>query len=88
MNVDLQITRGNNSTEVQERPVSPVLKAWAANGIEQRHLFLLYQSVLLSVIDNGLGLTTVSQTNLLKLDQQSAKRGYESHTGNHQGHAH
>ena len=40
-----------------------------AKGIEQRHLFLLYQSVVLSVIDYGLGLTTMAQTNLLKLDR-------------------
>ena len=46
-----------------------VLKAMAAKGIEQRHLFLLYQSVVLSVIDYGLGLTTMPQTNLLKLDR-------------------
>ena len=41
----------------------------ASKGIEQRHLFLLYQSVILSVIDYGLGLTTLSQSNLLKLDR-------------------
>ena len=41
----------------------------AAKGIEQRHLFLLYQSVVLSVIDYGLSLTTMAQTNLLKLDR-------------------
>ena len=46
-----------------------VLKAMAAKGIEQRHLFLLYQSVVLSVIDYGLGLITMAQTNLLKLDR-------------------
>ena len=46
-----------------------VLKVMAAKGIEQRHLFLLYQSVVLSVIDYGLGLTTMAQTNLLKLDR-------------------
>ena len=45
------------------------LKAMAAKGIEQRHLFLLYQSVVLSRIDYGLGLTTISQTNLQKLDR-------------------
>ena len=45
------------------------LKAMASKGIEQRHLFLLYQSVILSVIDYGLGLTTLSQSNLLKLDR-------------------
>ena len=37
-NADLQ-TCENNSTEVQERPVSP--EGLAAKGIEQRHLFLL-----------------------------------------------
>ena len=41
----------------------------AAKGIEQCHLFLLYQSVVLSVIDYGLGLTTMAQTNLLTLDR-------------------
>ena len=46
-----------------------VLKAMAAKGIKQCHLFLLYQSVVLSIIDYGLGLTTVAQTNLLKVDK-------------------
>ena len=32
-------------------------KALAAKGIEQRHLFLLYQSVMLNVIDYGLVIT-------------------------------
>ena len=40
----------------------------ASKGIEQRCLFLLYQSVILSVIDYGLGLITLLQSNLLKLD--------------------
>ena len=40
----------------------------AAKGIEQC-LFLLHQSVVLSVIDYGLGLRTMAQTNLLKLDR-------------------
>ena len=39
----------------------------ASKGIEQRHLFLQYQSVILIVIDYGLGLTTLSQPNPLKL---------------------
>ena len=39
----------------------------AAGSIEQRHLFLLYQSVAHSVTDYGLGLTTTAQTNLLTL---------------------
>ena len=46
-----------------------VLKAMAAKGIKQRHLFQLYQSVVLSATDYGLGLTTTAQTNLLKLDR-------------------
>ena len=41
----------------------------ASKGIEHRHLFLLYQSVILSVIDCGLGLSALSQSNLLKLDR-------------------
>ena len=40
----------------------------ASKGAKQRHLFLLYQSVILSVFDYGLGLTTLSHSNLLKLD--------------------
>ena len=44
-----------------------MLKAVAAKGIEQRYLFLLNQRVILSVIDYGLGLTTLPQSNLLKL---------------------
>ena len=40
----------------------------AANGIE-RHLFLVYQNGILSFIDYGLGITTLSQSNLLKLDR-------------------
>ena len=46
-----------------------VLKAMTAKGIEQRRLFLLCQSVVLSVTDYGLGLATMVQTNLLKLDR-------------------
>ena len=45
------------------------LEAMASKGIKQRHLFLLYQSVILSVTDYGLGLTTLSQSNLLRLDR-------------------
>ena len=37
----------------------------AAKGIEQQHLFLLSQSVVLSVTDYGLGLATMAQINLL-----------------------
>ena len=45
------------------------MKAIAAKGIEQCCLVLLYQSVLLSVIDYGLGFTAMAQTNPLKLDR-------------------
>ena len=37
--------------------------------MEQRYLFLLYQSVILSVIGYGLGLTTPTQSNPLKLNR-------------------
>ena len=64
-----------------------VLKAMAAKVIEHHHLFLLYQSVVLSVTDYGRGLTTMAWANLLKLDrvQNEAMR---VNTGNHQGHTH
>ena len=45
-----------------------VLKAMAAKDTEQRYFFLLYQSVVLDVIDCGPGRTARAQTNLLKLD--------------------
>ena len=46
-----------------------------------------------SVVDYGLGLTTMAQTNLLKMDRvqndgQSAERGNVSYTRNHRGHRH
>ena len=49
------------------------LKAMAAKDIEQRHLFLLYQSMRLSVFNIDLGRTTLSQFNLLKLDMMQNK---------------
>ena len=58
-NVDLQTTRGNNGTEVLERAVSP--EGYECKGyytIEQCHLLLLCQSLMLSVY--GLGHTTIS----------------------------
>ena len=66
--------RGQNadvveSTKLRCKKGLSALKAMASKGIEQRHLFLLYQNVILSVIDYGLGLTTLSQSNLLKLDR-------------------
>ena len=57
------------STKLRCKKRLSALKAMASKGIEQRHLFLLYQSVILSVIGYGLGLTTLSQSNLLKLDR-------------------
>ena len=57
------------STKLRCKKGLSALKAMTSKGIEQRHLFLLYQSVILSVIDYGLGLTTLSQSNLLKLDR-------------------
>ena len=58
------------STKLRCKKGLSVLKAMASKGIEQRHLFLLFQSVILIVsVDYGLGLTTLSQSNLLKLDR-------------------
>ena len=57
------------STKLWCKKELSTLKSMASKGIEQRHLFLLYQSVILSVIDYGPGLTTLSQSNLLKLDR-------------------
>ena len=57
------------TTALKRKKGLSVLKAMAAKGIEQRHLFLLYQSVVLRVIDYGLGLTTMAQKNMLKLDR-------------------
>ena len=53
------------STKLRCKKGLSTFKARASKGIEQRHLFMLYQSVILSVIDCGLGLTTLSQSNLL-----------------------
>ena len=61
------------STKLRSKKGLSALKAMASKGIEQRHLFLLYQSVILSVIDYGLGLTTLSQSNLLKHDRVQNK---------------
>ena len=66
-NADGQDAGRINKTQVQERTV--LVERHASKGIEQCHLFLLYQSVILSVFDYGLGLTTLSQSNLLKLDR-------------------
>ena len=41
----------------------------ASKDIKQSHMVLLYQSMILSVIDYGPGLTTLSQSNLLKIDR-------------------
>ena len=57
------------ATALKCRKGLSVLKAMASKGIEQRHLFQLYQSVVLSRMDYGLGLTTISSTNLQKLDR-------------------
>ena len=53
------------TTALKRKKGLSVLKAMAAKGIEQRHLFLPYQSVVLSVTDYGLGLATMAQINLL-----------------------
>ena len=84
---DIMLTyRQHVETALKCKKGLSVLKAMAAKVIEQRHLFLLYQSVVLSVIDYGLGLNDVTDKSATA--GQSAKRGNESHTGNHQGHTH
>ena len=70
-------TLGYTSTECSRtryRSISTRVQLWsvdamAAKGIEQRRLLLLHQCVILCVIDYSLGLTTLSQSNLLKLDR-------------------
>ena len=57
------------STKLRCRKGLFALKAMTAKGIEQRHLFLLYQNALFNVIDKFLGLTTMSKSNLLKLNR-------------------
>ena len=57
------------STKLRCKKGLSTLKVMASKGIERHHLFLLYLSVILSVIDCGLGLTTLSQSNLLKPDR-------------------
>ena len=58
------------TTALKRKKDLSVLKAMAAKGRKERHLFLLYQSVVFSVTDYGPGLTTMALlTNLLKLDR-------------------
>ena len=54
-----------------------VLMAIAAKGIEPSLLFLLYQNLVLIVTDYGLGLLTMAQTNLLKLDRAQNESYWE-----------
>jgi len=77
---DRMLTNRNHveTTALKSKKGLSVLKAMAAKGIEKRHLFLLYQCVVFSVTDYGLGLTTMAQTNLLELERVQ----------NHQGHTH
>ena len=57
----------NDSTESARKARQS--NTMAAVGTKQCHLFLLYQqSIVLSVTDYGLGLTTMAKTNLLKLN--------------------
>ena len=57
------------STKPRCKKQLSALKVMTAKGIEQYHLSLLYQSVILNAIDYGLGLTTLSKSSLLKLDR-------------------
>ena len=74
------------STKLRCKKGLSALKAMASKGIEQCHLFLQYQSVILGITDYGLGLTTLSQSNLLKLDR--VQNEATSHSGNNKGHTH
>ena len=49
------------STELKCKKGLSALKAMASKGTQQRLLFLLYQSVILSVTDYGLGLTILQK---------------------------
>ena len=62
------------STKFRCKKGLSALKAMAAKDIELRHLFLLYQSVTLSITDYCLGLTTLSQSSLLK---EGGKRSHD-----------
>ena len=64
-----------------------VLEAKATKGIEQRHLLLLYVTVVFSITDYGPGLTKNGTDKSAKAGQ-SAERGNDSHVGNHQWHTH
>ena len=59
------LLRTTGVSEAQERPVSPEGRL----SVLHRRLLLLNHSVVLIVIDCGLGLTTMAQTNLLKPDR-------------------
>ena len=60
-----------------------VLEAKATKGIEQRHLLLLYVTVVFSITD-----LTKNGTDKSAKAGQSAERGNDSHVGNHQWHTH
>ena len=69
---DCLCTRCRNyvkSTKLRCKKGLSALEAMVAKGIKQCHLFLLYQSVIVCVTDYGLGLTTLLQLILLKLDR-------------------
>ena len=57
------------STKLRWKKRLSTQKDMIALGIEQRHLFLLYQNEILSVIDYDLGLINLLQSNLLRLDR-------------------
>ena len=74
---DLQATCGNNSTEVQERSVSP--EGYGCIGRWTKPCMSLpCQSVVLGVTDYGLGLTTMARTNQQKLDKVQGETIYLS----------
>ena len=69
------------STKLRCKKGLSALKAMAAKtSMIEHHLFLVCQTVLLSIIVYGLGFTTLSQSNLLKLDRLQTEA--MSHSGN------
>ena len=61
------------STKLRCKKGLSALKAITSKGIEQRHLFLLHQSVMLSVINYGLGLTALSQSTLDRVQNEAMR---------------
>ena len=55
-------------TIIQSRQCFLAMKAVASRGVRQRILLLLYQTLVLSIIEYGFGLMTLTDTHLKRLD--------------------